>query len=230
MWVNNSTAMYRYGATVAERRQAVPILLTAAGRQPLGGHHPGHDGASSQRSGRLFQHGVGTRRAGQSPPSTPTRAGSDISAPGATNSSPSGFPVNMLSYIAQLNAGPRASRCWGRHRPGPGGGHQARWRRRRQGWRAHSAPEALAPRGALGVSVLVGKLSMPPAVVGMLPGCAAAGAARLGGVRASVGGGPGRPRLPMVPSARRRWAARVGAGATDETTTSNTARSFPARS
>ena len=81
----------------------------------------------------------------------------------------SGFPVNLLSYLAQVKAAQALQGV------GTDIGQGLA-----EGTAALSSAEArlasalgtgaLAPRGALGVSVLVGKLSMPPAVVGMLPG------------------------------------------------------------
>ena len=80
-----------------------------------------------------------------------------------------GFPVNLLSYLAQVKAAQALQGV------GTDIGQGLA-----EGTAALSSAEArlasalgtgaLAPRGALGVSVLVGKLSMPPAVVGMLPG------------------------------------------------------------
>ena len=56
----------------------------------------------------------------------------------------------------------------------------------------------LAPRGALGVSVLVGKLSMPPAVVGMLPG-AQPPVQLASAVSALPPGASPPPGIPMAP-------------------------------
>ena len=165
MWVNNSTAMYRYGATSLNAVKLSQFSSPPPVANPTGV----------------------TAQATMVPAATSTsNAGSALDALGVTPFDPNsgwfkyfstwgnqfiagGFPINMLSYLAQVKAAQALQGV------GTDIGQGLA-----EGTAALSSAEArlasalgtgaLAPRGALGVSVLVGKLSMPPAVVGMLPG------------------------------------------------------------
>ena len=119
MWVNNSTAMYRYGATSLNAVKLSQFSSPPPVANPTGV----------------------TAQATMVPAATSTsNAGSALDALGVTPFDPNsgwfkyfstwgnqfiagGFPINMLSYLAQVKAAPSASRCGHRHRPGPGGGH-----------------------------------------------------------------------------------------------------------
>ncbi len=167
MWVNNSTAMYRYGATSLNAVKLSQFSSPPPVANPTG--------VTAQA----------TMVPAATAPST-SNAGSALDALGVTPFDPKagwfsyastwgnqfiagGFPINMLSYLAQVTAAQALQGV------GTDIGQGLA-----EGTAALSSAEArlasalgtgaLAPRGALGVSVLVGKLSMPPAVVGMLPG------------------------------------------------------------
>ena len=103
----------------------------------------------------------------------------------------------MLSYIAQLNAAHALQGVGTDIGQGLAEGTAALASAEARLASALSAG-ALAPRGALGVSVLVGKLSMPPAVVGMLPG-AQPPVQLASAVSALPSGAAQPPGLPMVP-------------------------------
>lgn len=168
MWVNNSAAMYRYGAT----------SLSAIKPSGLSSPPP-----VANPSGVTTQ---ATTVAAANALAAPSNTGSVLDALGVTPFDPmsgwfryastwgwqfiaGGFPINLLSYLAQVSAAQSLQGV------GTDIGQGLA-----EGTAALSSAEtrlasalgggALAPRGALGASVLVGKLSMPPAVVGMLPG------------------------------------------------------------
>ncbi|BBZ73792.1 PPE family protein PPE26 [Mycobacterium paraseoulense] len=170
MWVNNSTAMYRYGATSLNA-----VRLSQFSPPP----QVANPTAVSTQATIVPSANALTS-------SSTTGTGSVLDALGATPFDPNkgwfgyfstwgnqtiagGLPVNLLSYIAQVNAAQALQGVSSDIGLGLS-----------EGSAALASAEArlvgaigsggLAPRGALGVSVLVGKLSMPPATVGMLPG------------------------------------------------------------
>ncbi|KLO46175.1 PPE family protein [Mycobacterium nebraskense] len=170
MWVNNSTAMYRYGATSLNAVKLSQFASPPPVANPTG---------AAQQANVLGSNAALTPAA--------SSTGNAIDALGITPFDPnkgwfgfantwgsqfiaaSGFPFNLLSYTAQLHA------AHALHGVGADIGLGLS-----EGSAALASADAslanalgagtLAPRGAMGVSVLVGKLSMPPAVVGMLPG------------------------------------------------------------
>ena len=105
-----------------------------------------------------------------------SRLGSDWRTPMPTSSSRPDFPINLLSYLAQNQVGPGTAECGQRHRPGSIGGcsrplggaaRSAAWER--AGRRSGAAGLAANPRRRSSVGVSIGKLTAPPAVVGLLP-------------------------------------------------------------
>lgn len=167
MWVNNSAAMYRYGATSLNAVKLAPLSSPPNVANP--------SGVSTQASLVPAANTLAS-----------TNTGSIIDALGVTPFDPNkgwfgytsiwgwqfiagGFPVNLLSYLAQLNAAQALSGVSADIGQGLAEGGAALASADASLVNALGSG-ALAPRGALGVSVLVGKLSMPPATVGMLPG------------------------------------------------------------
>ncbi|WP_040622102.1 PPE family protein [Mycobacterium parascrofulaceum] len=195
MWVNNSTAMYRYGATSLN---AVKLSQFSSPPQV------------ANPSAVTTQANVVT--AANALASTNT--GSTLDALGVTPFDPNagwfhyfstwgdqiiagGLPINLLSYIAQLTAAQALQ-----------GVSTDIGQGLAEGSAALAAAEAnfvsavgaggLAPRGAMGVSVLVGKLSIPPAEVGMLGG--AQPPVRLASAVSALPPGAGQPpALPVAP-------------------------------
>ncbi|OBH27642.1 hypothetical protein A5692_24140 [Mycobacterium sp. E342] len=168
MWVNNSTAMYRYGATSLNA-----VKLSQFSPPPQ----------VANPSAVTTQATVAPTANALSSSST---TGTVIDALGVTPFDPKqgwfwyfstwgnqfiagGFPVNMLSYIAQVTAAQALQGVGADISQGLAEGGAALASADASLMNAIGSG-ALAPRGALGVSVLVGKLSMPPATVGMLPG------------------------------------------------------------
>ncbi len=168
MWVNNSTAMYRYGATSLNA-----VKLSQFSPPPQ----------VANPSAVTTQATVAPTANALTSSST---TGSVIDALGVTPFNPNkgwfgyfstwgnqfiagGFPVNLLSYIAQVNAAQALQGVGADISQGLAEGGAALASADASLMNAIGSG-TLAPRGALGVSVLVGKLSMPPATVGMLPG------------------------------------------------------------
>ena len=173
MWVNNSTAMYRYGATslnavrLSQFTSPPPVanptgITTQATMVPAATHTAVDALATSSNTGSVLD-ALGVT------PFDPMSGWFRYDSTWGWQFIASGFPVNLLSYLAQVKAAQALQGV------GTDIGQGLA-----EGTAALSSAEArlasalgtgaLAPRGALGVSVLVGKLSMPPAVVGMLPG------------------------------------------------------------
>jgi PPE-repeat protein len=189
MWVNNSAALYRYQAASA---QAVAVPQFSS---PPSITNP--TGLAAQASAT---------------PAAPTPA-SILSA--ITSFDPqagwfglantyanqfvsSGFPINLLGVAAQYT---QAQAFQGLGDIGKGlsqgvsEGEQALGASEASLARALSAP---APTAAMGVGVSVGRLTMPPAVVGLLP--AAQTPVQLASVASPLPSGEsGFPMLPMVP-------------------------------
>ncbi|MGZ4527785.1 MAG: PPE family protein [Mycobacterium sp.] len=173
MWVNNSTAMYRYGATSLNAVRlsqftspppvANPTGITAQATMVPAATNTAVDAlAASSNTGSVLD-ALGVT------PFDPMSGWFRYASTWGWQFIAGGFPVNLLSYLAQVTAAQALQGV------GTDIGQGLA-----EGTAALSSAEArlasalgtgaLAPRGALGVSVLVGKLSMPPAVVGMLPG------------------------------------------------------------
>ncbi|MGZ4515283.1 MAG: PPE family protein, partial [Mycobacterium sp.] len=173
MWVNNSTAMYRYGATSLNAVRlsqftspppvANPTGITAQATMVPAATNTAVDAlAASSNTGSVLD-ALGVT------PFDPMSGWFRYASTWGWQFIAGGFPVNLLSYLAQVTAAQALQGV------GTDIGQGLA-----EGTAALSSAEArlasalgtgaLAPGGALGVSVLVGKLSMPPAVVGMLPG------------------------------------------------------------
>lgn len=195
MWVNNSAAMYRYGATSLNAVK----LSTFSSPPPVA--NP--SGVTTQANIMPAANALAS-----------TNTGSTLDTLGVTPFDPNsgwfgyfstwgdqfiagGFPVNLLSYLAQLTAAQALQSVGSDIMQGLAEGGAALASANATLANALGAG-AFAPRGALGVSVLVGKLSMPPAVVGMLPG-AQPPVQLASAVSALPPGASQPPGLPMVP-------------------------------
>ncbi len=196
MWVNNSTAMYRYGATSLNA-----VKLSQFSSPPT----------VANPSGVTTQ---ATTVSAANTLAAATNTGSVIDALGVTPFDPNkgwfgyfstwgnqfiagGIPVNLLSYLAQVSAAQSLQGVSGDIGQGLAEGTAALSSAEARLVSALGAG-ALAPRGALGASVLVGKLSMPPAVVGMLPG-AQPPVQLASAVSALPPGASPPPGIPMAP-------------------------------
>ena len=204
MWVNNSTAMYRYGATSLNAVRLSQFTSPPPVANPTG--------ITTQAT--MVPAATATTHTAVDALAASSNTGSVLDALGVTPFDPmsgwfryastwgwqfiaGGFPVNLLSYLAQVKAAQALQGV------GTDIGQGLA-----EGTAALSSAEArlasalgtgaLAPRGALGVSVLVGKLSMPPAVVGMLPG-AQPPVQLASAVSALPSGAAQPPPIPMAP-------------------------------
>ncbi|ORW33738.1 hypothetical protein AWB91_06070 [Mycobacterium paraense] len=183
MWFNNSSAMYRYQAA-ATRALALPqfsspppIASPTAVAAPTGGlpaaaaATPAQSILDSILAPNTDTTGTGLAGllnlfSGSSNSSLGSFLNSNLVDNGVLNAIfGSGFPINLLSYLAQLNTAQALQGVGGDVGQGLA-----------EGEAALGAPEATglvgaagsAPAGALGVGVSMGGLTMPPATVGML--------------------------------------------------------------
>ncbi len=196
MWVNNSTAMYRYGATslnavrLSQFSSPPPVANPSAVTTQATTVPAANALAASSNTGSVLD-ALGVT------PFDPNKGWFGYFSTWGNQFTAGGFPVNMLSYIAQLNAAHALQGVGADIGQGLAEGTTALASAEARLASALGAG-ALAPRGALGVSVLVGKLSMPPAVVGMFPG--AQPPVQLASTVSALPSGAAQARgLPMVP-------------------------------
>lgn len=171
MWVNNSAAMYRYAATAAQATRlpqffSPPAITSPAMAAAQAGAAPAAAAATPAQSiGQILESIVGTPfgfnpQAGWSELAN-TWASQFIGA--------SGFPVNLLSYLAQLSSAQALQSVGGDIGQGLSEGEAALSAAGADlAGAVRAAGSAAAPAGAIGVGVSMGRLTMPPAVVGML--------------------------------------------------------------
>lgn len=207
MWVNNSTAMYRYGVTSLNavklsQFSAPPPVANPSGVSTQAAVLPAATGTTQTTANLLA--------------ASSTTDGTVLDALGVTPFDPNkgwfgyfstwgnqtiagGLPVNLLSYIAQVSAAQALQGVGSDIGQGLAEGSAALTSAETNFVNSINAGgSALTPRGAMGVSVLVGKLSMPPATVGMLPG--AQPPVQLAAAVSPLPPGGAQPSgLPMVP-------------------------------
>jgi hypothetical protein len=111
-----------------------------------------------------------------------------------------GMPVNLLSYLAQLNTAQSLSGVGSDIGQGLAEGTAALASAEARLVSAlSSGGSSLMPQGSMGVSVLVGKLSMPPAAVSMLPGVQATPVQLASAVSPLPSGPSSLPGMPLAP-------------------------------
>lgn len=120
----------------------------------------------------------------------------------------SGFPINLLSYVAQSTSAQALQSVGGDIGQGLSEGESALGA---VGANLSGAVGSAAPTGAMGVGVSIGKLTAPPAVVGLLPASQtpvqlASAASPLDGADAGFGMLP--PLMPPPVSAGSGWRKR----------------------
>ncbi|SPM38423.1 hypothetical protein MNAB215_600 [Mycobacterium numidiamassiliense] len=207
MWANNSAAMVRYQATSQQATtQMTQFASPSATTNPTG--TAAQTKAVSNATGSATTNAVSNApNASSNAPlaaaSNPINVGVADPTTGyiglanqyANQFISSGFPINMLSYIAQNT---QAQAFQGLGEIGKGlsegeaslGGAVARL--------ASTVGAAPAPTAALGNALTVGKLSVPPAVVGLLP-AAPAPAVQLASAASPLPAAPaGFPMLPPL--------------------------------
>ncbi len=173
MWANNSAAMSRYQASSSQATGQLsnfnsPLSTTT------------DDGTANQETAVSKAQALGVGNAVQNltaaDPSVAGLFGSDGDPNGGwfgyfstwgNQFISSGFPINMLSYLAQNSSASALQSVGGDIGTGLSEGLGAA-----TGSLSSAVSEAgagMAPTGAMGVGVSLGKLTAPPAVVGLLP-------------------------------------------------------------
>ncbi|OBH51569.1 PPE family protein [Mycobacterium sp. E2479] len=216
MWVNNSAALVRYDATSASTvrppqfsspppvsdpsgvtRQAAIVPATATGNSgaQIAAASSGPGQAASDAATLQAASGAAGLFGSDGDPS---RGWFGYFSTWGNQFIASGFPVNLLSYLAQLNAA--NSLQFGAATDIFGGlteGTAALSSAETQLIGAVGATGSLAPRATLGVGISLGNLTMPPATVGMLGSSAPV---QLASAVSALPPGAGQtPMLPMVP-------------------------------
>lgn len=204
MWVNNSAAMYRYAGTSL----AAVKLPTFSSPPPVA--NP--SGVVTQAT--MVPAATGTTRTAAA---VNLAVNQNLAASSAFGLDPDsgwfrywsvwgwqelagGMPVNLLSYLAQLNTAQSLSGVGSDIGQGLAEGTAALASAEARLVSAlSSAGSSLMPQGTMGVSVLVGKLSMPPAAVSMLPGVQATPVQLASAVSPLPSGPSSLPGMPLAP-------------------------------
>jgi PPE-repeat protein len=185
MWVNNSSALSRYEATTAQALDlplfsSPPAIASATG---TAAQASAASGAAGTPAASLLQSifapnsnatgsglaGLLNLASGSSQSSFGSLLNSNIVTTGVINSTfSSGFPINLLSYLAQTSAAQALQTVGGDVGQGLSEGESALGG---VGANLSSgiAAAGSAPTAAMAVGVSMGKLTAPPAVVGLLP-------------------------------------------------------------
>jgi PPE-repeat protein len=182
MWANNSAAMSRYEAASAQaldlpQFSSPPAIASPTAAAAQASAVP--TAAASTPAASILQsilapntNATGTGLAGllnlfsgSAQSSFGSLLNSNIVTTGAINSIfSSGFPINLLSYLAQTSTAQALQSVGGEVGQGLSEGESALG-----DLGALGAAGLGAPAATMGVAVTMGKLSVPPAVVGLLP-------------------------------------------------------------
>lgn len=198
MWANNSAAMARYQA--ASSQATTPLTNFTS---PLPDTTP--DGTANQQA-------AVTKSLTMAPMDQTQTALDSLNMPGGLDPNSgwfgwastwgnqflsSGFPVNLLGVWAQLATAQGVASVGGDIGSGLSEGLGLTSATLANAVKSIGAGAAAAPSGAMGVGVSLGKLTAPPAVVGLLPGTQ-------GGVQLASAASPlpaaesGLPMMPMM--------------------------------
>lgn len=173
MWANNSAAMTRYQATSSQATTQLSQF-----NSPLSTTDP--SGTTRQQAAVFTAQDQAAGNTSDSLSSLLSSAGI-FGADGDPNSGwfgywstwgnqfiSSGFPINMLSYLAQNSSASALQSVGGDIGSGLSEGLGAASASLSNA--VKDVGTGMAPSGAMGVGVSLGKLTAPPAVVGLLPG------------------------------------------------------------
>ncbi|OBH48680.1 hypothetical protein A5687_15405 [Mycobacterium mantenii] len=174
MWANNSAAMTRYQASSSQATTQLSQF-----NSPLAMTTP--NGTANQQVAVGQAQLLSAGNVGQNLLTADPTLGGIFGANGDPNSGwfgyfstwgnqfiSSGFPVNMLSYLAQNSSASALQSVGGDIGSGLSEGLGAATASLSNAVKDVGA--GMAPSGAMGVGVSLGKLTAPPAVVGLLPG------------------------------------------------------------
>ncbi|BCO37380.1 PPE family protein [Mycobacterium heckeshornense] len=190
MWANNSAAMSRYQATSAHAT-ALPEFTSPP--------------SVSDPTGLVAQAGVAPTASTAAAASTAASLASFDPQSGwfglantyANQFISSGFPINLLSYLAQNTSAQALQTVGSQIGQGLSEGEAALGPLRGSG-AFGAAGLSAEPTAAIGVGVSMGKLTAPPAVVGLLPG--AQSPVQLASAASPLASGePGLPMPPILP-------------------------------
>jgi PPE-repeat protein len=168
MWVNNSAAMYRYAATSAQATRlpqfaSPPAIANPAAAAAQAGAAPAA-AAPAQSIGQILESIVGTPFG-----FNPQTGWFGLANTYADQFIASGIPINLLSYLAQLNTAQALQGVGGDIGQGLAEGESALSAAGADlAGAVRAAGSAASPTGAIGVGVSMGRLTFPPATVGML--------------------------------------------------------------
>lgn len=197
MWANNSAAMTRYQAAASQATTQLSRF-----NSPLSIVNPA--GTANQQASVMQANALGSGNAGSSVGS----ALNSLNMPGGFDPNAgwfnyfstwgnqfisSGFPINLLGVWAQLATAQGVQSVGGDIGSGLSEGLGAATASLSNAVKGLGA--GMAPTGAMGVGVTVGKLTAPPAVVGLLPGTQT-------GVQLASAASPlpaAEPGLPLMP-------------------------------
>lgn len=197
MWANNSAAMTRYQAAASQATTQLSQF-----NSPLSIVNPA--GTANQQASVMQANALGSGNAGSSVGS----ALNSLNMPGGFDPNAgwfnyfstwgnqfisSGFPINLLGVWAQLATAQGVQSVGGDIGSGLSEGLGAATASLSNAVKGLGA--GMAPTGAMGVGVTVGKLTAPPAVVGLLPGTQT-------GVQLASAASPlpaAEPGLPLMP-------------------------------
>lgn len=211
MWVNNSAAMYRYAATSAQATRLPQfmsppsIVSTAAAAQA--GVAPAAAPAASTPLGDFLTSILST------PLGFDPKAGwFGLANTWGYQFIAGGIPINLLSYLAQLNAAQALQGVGGEVGQGLAEGEAALGVPEGTGTISALRAAGSAPAGAIGVGVSMGRLTVPPATVGMLAAAKTPVqlAAAVSPLPAGESGFPFMPPPMMPPVAPRKKGKREG--------------------
>ena len=170
MWANNSAAMSRYLAASAQATTLPLFSSPAAIADPTG---------LAAQASVVSSTTTSTTTAASSPISSiisaiqgfdPNTGWFGLANVYADQFVSSGFPINMLSYLAQLSAARALQTVGGDVGQGLAEGQAAAGAVPGGAGAFGAAGLSAEPTAAIGVGVSMGKLTLPPAVVGLLTG------------------------------------------------------------
>jgi PPE-repeat protein len=169
MWVNNSAAMYRYAATSAQATRlpqfsSPPAIVspTAAAAQATASSAAAATPAASTPLGDFLTNLISTPFG-----FNPQKGWFGLANTYADQFIAGGIPINLLSYLAQLNSAQALQSVGSDVGQGLAEGEAALSASTADLAGAIRAAGS-APAAAVGVGVSIGKLTMPPATVGLL--------------------------------------------------------------
>jgi PPE-repeat protein len=171
MWVNNSAAMYRYAATSASAVRLPAFSSPPEVANPAGVTAQTTLVPATTTSNSAAQTAATASAAGQAAATStsfdPLDGWFGLANQWGNQTIAGGLPVNLLSYLAQLSSAQSLQRVGSDAISGLSEGTAAL--SSAEARLISAVGSAMAPRGSFGVGIsLGGKLTMPPAMVGLL--------------------------------------------------------------